>query len=109
MSAPQMLVGQVLGGRYRLTGILGLGGVGTVYEALQEDLGRKVAVKVLHLTLASDPAWARRMEREARATAALDHPNIVQITDFQLTAGGLPFLVLERLNGVSLRELIDKE
>ena len=109
MVRPGQLVGHVLGGRYRLIGTLGEGGVGTVYEAREEELGRKVAVKVLHLALASDPAWTRRMEREARAMAALDHPNIVQITDFQLTPGGLPFLVMERLTGMSFAELIEKE
>ena len=95
--------GAVLGGRYQIGAPLGSGGWGLVYEATQLDLGRRVAVKVLR-----EGAVAlgdlQRFEREARAAAALGHPNIVQVFDFQLPPGGPPFLVMEHLPGRSLAD-----
>ena len=86
------LTGRVLGGRYALGSHLGRGGWGSVYSAIQTDLGRTVAVKVLHGTVAVAPDGLARFEREARAAAALGHPNIAQVSDFQANAGEPPFL-----------------
>jgi serine/threonine-protein kinase len=81
--------------------------MGVVYEAEQIDLGRKVALKVLHPHLAAQRESVLRMQREARAAAALGHPHIVQVTDFQTPDDGPPFLVMERLSGESLRAALD--
>ncbi|MDB4994241.1 MAG: serine/threonine protein kinase, partial [Myxococcaceae bacterium] len=103
------LTGQVLGGRYRLARLLGQGGMGSVHEAIDESLGRKVAIKVLHAAFAWDPDQVSRFRREAQAAAAIGHPNIVQVTDFCASPGEPPFLVMELLEGQSLGQTITAE
>lgn len=101
-------VGRVLGGKYELRRVLGEGGWGAVYDALQTDLGRRVAVKVLHTDLALSSEGIARFEREAKAAAALGHPNIVQVTDFQTNPGEPPFLVMEYLEGETLKSTLER-
>lgn len=84
--------GAILGGRYRVVRLLGKGGMGAVYEGLQQDLGRRVALKVLHPHLAFLPDALSRFRFEAQAAAALGHPNIVQVTDFQANPNEPAFL-----------------
>jgi predicted ATPase len=103
------LSGQVLGGRYRLVRPLGQGGMGAVYEAVHEALGRKVAIKVLHASLSWDPEQLGRFRREALAAGAIGHPNIVQVTDFSAAPGEPPFLVMDLLEGRSLGQTITRE
>ncbi|MEO8800006.1 MAG: protein kinase [Polyangiaceae bacterium] len=85
---------------------LGKGGMGVVYQAVQEDLGRRVAVKVLNSDLAFQSDGLQRFRLEAQSAAALGHPNIVQVTDFQANAGEPAFLVMELLEGRSLGQTI---
>ena len=99
----------IVGGRYRLGAPLGQGGWGTVYEATQLDLDRRVAVKMLNAAALSDPTGVSRFEREAKAAAALGHPNIVQVIDFVSAAGQPPFIVLEHLSGRTLAALLRAE
>src|SRR3990172_10802999 len=89
-------------GRYEIIGPLGKGGMGEVYRARDTQLDREVAVKVLadHLTARSDAI--KRFEREAKAVAALSHPNILEIHDFG-TDQGVLFAVTELLKGETLR------
>ena len=101
--------GAVLGGRHRVGELLGTGGVGAVYEAVQEDLGRRVAIKVLHESLADDQRLLARLEREAKTTASLGHPNIIQVTDFQNRPGEPAFLVMDLLAGHTMGKAIRKE
>ena len=89
-------------GKYRLVEKLGQGGMAQVYKAYQPDLDRYVAVKILHPHLTGDPDFNARFRREARAVAALEHPNIVRIYDFD-AAEGLAFLVMECVEGTNLR------
>ncbi len=97
--------GELLGGRFRVGRLLGAGGMGAVYEATREDLGQmRVAVKVLHSTLASDETLLARFRREAETVGTINHPNIVRILDFQAREGEPAFLVMELLDGVSLRQ-----
>ena len=103
------LSGQVLGGKYRLGGLLGKGGVGSVYDAVQLDLGWPVEVKVLHPELAAHDEVLRRLELEAKSAAKLGHPNIVQVTEFKNRAGEHAFLVMERLNGRPMGRVIKHE
>jgi len=84
---------------------LGRGGMGVVYQARQKSLGRLVALKLLAPERGSDPAFAERFAREAQALARLDHPNIVTIYDFG-EAGGWCYLLMEFVDGVTLRHLI---
>lgn len=100
------LVGTTLGGRYRVVRRIDAGGMGVVWEAIQEDLGRRVAVKTLHAHLATDTTTLERFRREATQVAALGHPNIVQITDFASGEGADPFYVMEYLEGSSLAEIV---
>ena len=94
------LSGTTLGG-YRLIRKIARGGMGQVYEALQTTLDRKVAVKILTDELAHRPEFLRRFEREAKAAAALNHPNLVQVHDFGEADGRL-FLVMEYVEGQDL-------
>jgi serine/threonine protein kinase len=103
------LTGTLLAGKYRVRGRLGSGGMGEVYEAVQEDLGRRVAIKVMSGPMASDPQLLERFQREARAVAALGHPHIVAVTDFQDNPGEPPFLVMERLVGESLGDILERD
>lgn len=100
------IVGQVTDvperlGDYRITGLLGRGGMGTVYEAWQESLERPVALKVLAPHLATDLTMRARFRTEARATAALHHENIVPIYGFGEEAG-FAYFAMERVHGISL-------
>jgi len=103
------LLGEVLGGRYRVLRLLGRGGMGAVYEAEQLDLGRRVAIKVLHEMLSKDDEQLVRFSREARAAASLGHRNVVQVTDFQAEPGQLAFLVMELVPGESLAAVLSRE
>lgn len=98
-------VGRVLGARYRLVAPIGTGSSASVYQADDVTLRRRVAVKVLHPALATDEAFLRRFRAEARAAAALSHPNLMAVYDWGEDDG--PYLVLELLGGGSLRALLD--
>jgi eukaryotic-like serine/threonine-protein kinase len=95
-----------VGGRYVLRGEIGRGGMATVHRARDEVLDRDVAVKLLHAHLATDPAFLDRFRREARAAAALNHPNVVTVHDWGETADEGAFLVLQYVDGCSLREVL---
>jgi serine/threonine protein kinase len=91
-------------GPYEIVSSLGAGGMGEVYRARDEILGREVAIKVIPKELASDPDRLRRFEQEARAAAALNHPNILAVYGFSTTEENVPYLVTELLQGQTLRE-----
>lgn len=90
-------------GRYRLIEKAGVGGMAQVYKAYQPDLDRYVAVKILHPRLTADEDFSARFRREARSIAALEHPHIVRVYDFD-TEEDVAFLVMEYLEGTSLGE-----
>ncbi len=98
------LSGKTLG-KYRLIEKLGQGGMAQVYKAYQADLDRYVAIKILHPHLTGDEEFATRFRREARAVAALEHPNIVRVYDFDAQEG-LAFLVIEYLRGTTLKSIL---
>ncbi len=100
------VVGDVLAGKYRIVGFVGEGGMGTVWRARALLLDVDVAIKVLHGEH-GDPQASARLLREARATASLRHPAIVDILDFGETDAGEPFLVMALLDGISLASWID--
>ena len=90
-------------GVYRVGDLLGKGGMGEVYRARDEKLGRDVALKVLPEQFASDPDRFARFEREARLLASLNHPNIAGIHGIE-SSGGTQFLILELVEGETLAE-----
>ncbi|MFF5970700.1 protein kinase [Streptomyces sp. NPDC012769] len=103
--------GQLLAGRYRLTHLLGQGGMGAVWRAHDEQLGRDVAVKELrlpeHLGQAERENWIARLDREARAAARLKHPGIITVHDRIAGPDGRPWIVMELVDGGSLADLVD--
>ncbi|HLI28442.1 MAG TPA: protein kinase [Chloroflexota bacterium] len=101
-------VGSVLAGRYQLQARVGMGGMAVVYDGQDLLLGRRVAVKLPQPALANDPAFRARFANEARAAAALAHPNVVAVYDVGEEAG-TPFLVMEFVEGESLRERLQRE
>jgi serine/threonine protein kinase len=103
----QDLIGRTLG-HYRIVEKIGEGGMGVVYRAHDERLDRDVAIKVLPEEVAADSDRLRRFEREAKAVAALSHPNILEIFDFD-TEGDVTYAVTELLEGETLREHLQKE
>jgi serine/threonine protein kinase len=107
-TAGDPLVGQTLSGRYRIEGLLGEGGVGRVYRATHLELRRAVALKVLSTEHLASDLLRQRFRREAEALAALSHPHIVGVTDFDVE-DGKPYLVMELLEGRSLAELMKDE
>lgn len=95
-------------GRYVLDRPLGAGGMGSVWVAVQEGLGRRVALKVIHANFAMDTNIASRFKREARIAASFNHPSIVPVTDFGVH-DGRPYLVMDLLEGESMDELLNRE
>ena len=101
---PESLLGQQIGS-YKILSLLGTGGMGQVYQALDSRLGRKVALKLLPSEFNRDPERVRRMEREARTASALNHPNIVTIYEMG-ESGGMVYIVMELVDGKTLREVL---
>jgi serine/threonine protein kinase len=98
--------GTVLEGRYRVDGLLARGGMSVVHRGSDLRLDRPVAIKILDRGLAADPAFVRRFEREARAAARLAHPGVVAVHDQGRDADGTVFLVLELVEGGTLRDVL---
>jgi eukaryotic-like serine/threonine-protein kinase len=99
-------LGSLIAGKYRLDGVLGRGGMGVVFQATNTAIGRKVAIKVLVPDVANREDVKRRFELEARAAAVIGHPGIVDVLDMGETEDGEPFIVMELLEGASLRTLL---
>lgn len=104
------LTGEIIDRRYQLTRIIDSGGMATIYSALDLRLDRQVAVKIMHSHLAQDENYVARFIREAKAAAALSHPNIVAIQDQGWNQGGPPavFIVMELIEGATLRAYLDE-
>lgn len=100
---------RLLAGRYRLERRRGRGGMGAVYEAVDTALERRVAVKVIRDDLVGSMEAAERFRREARAAASFTHPNVVTVHDFGVAAGTRAFLVMELLEGLTLREELKRQ
>ncbi|MEU4543442.1 Stk1 family PASTA domain-containing Ser/Thr kinase [Nonomuraea dietziae] len=99
------LVGRLLDGRYRIESRIARGGMATVYLALDIRLDRTVALKVMHRSLAEDPAFVRRFIGEAKSVASLSHPNVVHVFD-QGTDGDVVYLSMEYVPGKTLRDVL---
>ena len=104
------LSGELIDSRYQLIRQVANGGMASVYEALDTRLDRKVAVKIMHPHLAQDEAYVNRFIREAKAAAALSHPNIVAVQDQGWNQHGSPavFLVMELIDGSTLRDYLNE-
>ncbi|MFT7583437.1 MAG: serine/threonine protein kinase, partial [Myxococcota bacterium] len=102
------LIGQTVADRYEVRSLLGVGGIGAVYLAIQQPLGREVALKVLHSHLYSRPGTAARFLREARAASLLNHPGSVSIYDYG-EWGDRHYIAMEFVAGRTLTSVIATE
>ena len=103
------LIGQQVDGRYRVLELIGEGGMGKVYLAEHVEIGKRVALKVLHQSYSRMPDLVERFRREARAASKIGHPNIVDVTDSGTTNDGSVYFVMEYLEGVELGSVIERE
>lgn len=102
------LIGRTLDNKYLIDARLGSGGMGTVYRGTRLHIGDAVAIKILHRDTIVDIQAAERFRREAQATSRLKHPNAVSIYDFGISADGLAYIVMELVEGRSLRSIIKR-
>ena len=102
----EQLVGQTVADRYEIVSLMGFGGMGAVYEALQRNMNRHIALKYIP---SHDPVTAARFEREALTVSQLRHPNTVTVFDYGQTDDGFLYLSMELLSGRTLTELIDEQ
>lgn len=102
------LAGTVLEGAYRLVRLIGRGGMGAVYEAIQLRLNKRVAVKLMSREAACDMVSLERFRREAEITSKLGHPHLVNLVDFGTAESGQPYLVMEYLEGEDLDQRLQK-
>ncbi|NUP14380.1 MAG: serine/threonine protein kinase, partial [Polyangiaceae bacterium] len=102
------LIGTTLAGNFRITGVIGEGGMATVYRGTTVKDGAEVAIKIMNPELAKESRFVRRFRREARAAAMLKHPNTVQILEFGVDQGFV-FLAMELLRGFDLAMLLHRE
>ena len=105
------LRGELIDGRYQIGAVIASGGMATVYSAIDTRLDRPVAVKIMHAHLAQDEDFVARFIREAKAAAAISHPNLISVHDQGWNTGGTPavFLVMELVSGSTLRDLINQK
>ncbi|HET9934036.1 MAG TPA: protein kinase [Polyangiaceae bacterium] len=105
------LIGQLVGGRFRVTGVLGEGGMGVVYVGEQQmgSTVRKVAIKTLHQHLSKDPSVRARFHRECGTVAQLEHPNTIKFYDFGETSDGTLYIAMEFVAGRSLADVLQRE
>ncbi len=101
------LIGKTLAGRYVIEDLLGEGGMSTVYRARHKLVDRPCAVKVMSPTLASDPKVRERFRRESKSTQTIAHPNVIEIFDQGEMEDGIPYIVMELLDGSTLSTLLD--
>jgi len=110
LQTPQdSLVGQKLAGKYLIEELIKSGGMGSVYRGKHVLMDKTVAIKVLRPSLASDDVVVARFSREAKAASRISHPHAVSVTDFGESENGVVFLVMEYLDGQTLKDLIRRE
>ena len=101
--------GRVINGRYRVHAKIGEGGMGTVYAAEHVEIGKGVAIKVLHPRYSTEQELVERFRREARAASRIGHPNIIDVIDFGSTDDGCAYFVMELLDGIDLADVLTHE
>ena len=104
----RLVPGKLVGGRYRIVGQIGLGGMGVVYKAHDEELGVDIALKVLRPDLGTDPEWIARFRQELVLAREITHKNVVRIHDIG-ESDGLRFLTMRLVEGRSLLDLLEKD
>lgn len=102
-------IGKIFEGRYRIEALIGKGGMGCVYRAVQTAMDKVVAIKLIQGERASDPNTIKRFHREAKAASLLSHPHTIKVFDFGQTEDGDLYMVMEYLEGKSLTKLLQME
>ena len=106
---PPPRVGAVIGGRYELEALVAEGGMGVIYRAQQQPLGRSVAVKLLRSELSNDPSAVARFKLEAKTISQLSHPDIITLFDYGVRSDGLMYLVMEWLEGEDVGQVLRRD
>ena len=106
LSPEESFEGEIVGGKYRVGPLVGSGGMGTVWKGTHEQLGTRLAIKFIRPQFAERPDARRRFEIEARAAASVDSRHAVKVYDYGVTDRGLPYIVMEYLEGESLSEAL---
>src|SRR3984885_13565323 len=101
-------VGKVIDGRYEIQARVGEGGMGVVYRARQMSIDRVIALKMLNSQMQGDQTWVQRFYNEAKACSRLQHPNTIRMFDFGQTQDGRLFMTMEFLDGMSLRDELQR-
>ena len=109
VTPPDPYVGKVIDDRYRLESLIGRGSFGLVYRATHERMPRQLAVKILSEEMSTDPQWVARFEREVRAQALLEHPNIIEVYDYGVADGIGYYIAMEFLRGEDLASRLERE
>src|SRR3954464_1679537 len=102
-------VGTVLGETYRISRLIGIGGMGAIYEAAHIGAGKRVAIKMMSRELAAHPEALARFRREVQVTTELAHPHIIEVVDFGASPTGEPYLVMEFLEGEDLEQALERQ
>jgi serine/threonine protein kinase/tetratricopeptide (TPR) repeat protein len=102
-------VGRVIDSRYRVLRKIGEGGMGTVYAAEHVEIGKIVAIKILHPHYSTEQELVERFRREARAASRIGHPNIIDVMDFGTTDDGCAYFIMEHLDGIDLADVLSHE
>ena len=102
-------LGTSFAGRYQILALLGKGGMSAVYKARHQVMHKLFAVKMLHPHLVSDQQSLQRFKQEAQAASALNHPNVIAVHDFGITDAGVPYQIIDFLEGLSLAETIKRD
>lgn len=108
MNPAEERIGTVIGGKYRIDSLIAMGGMSTVYNGTHLGLGRRVAVKLFHSYLAEDKSLVERFLNEATGTSRINHTNVVTIIDMGQDEEGIPYFVMEYLEGESLRKRLGR-
>ncbi len=101
--------GRVIDNRYKVLRKIGEGGMGTVYAGEHVEIGKGVAIKILHPAYSTQSDLVERFRREARAASRIGHPNIIDVTDFGSTEDGCAYFVMEQLDGIDLADVLSHE
>lgn len=109
MDTAEIVKSGVIANRYEILGLMGRGGMSIVYKARHQLMNRVVAVKMLHSRLLEDAASMKRFQKESQAASALSHPNLITVFDFGILPEGIPYLVMDFVEGRSLNEILDEE
>jgi serine/threonine-protein kinase len=101
--------GTILGDSYRITRLIGIGGMGAIYEATHVGSGKRVAIKMMSKELSAHPEALARFRREVQVTTELNHPNIIEVVDVGASPDGVPYLVMEYLDGEDLEARLERD